>query len=64
MRLTFRWDFEFQGQFAVDVPEDLKPYLAMAGSDLHRGWYGDLAELFLSQGAVELKRKKDFQRRD
>lgn len=64
MRLTFRWDFEFQGQFAVEVPEDLKPYLAMAGSDLHQGWYGGLAELYLSQGAVELKKKKDFKRRD
>jgi len=64
MHVTFRWDFEFQGQFAVEVPEDLRPYLAIAGSDLHGGWYGDLAELFLAQDAIELKKKNDFKRRD
>jgi hypothetical protein len=41
-RVTYFWDFEFQGRFEVDVPDDQKPFLALAGSILHgdfmRNW--------------------------
>jgi len=64
LNLQFHWDFDFQGQFEVDVPSDRRPYLAIAGGILHGDIYGKLAQLFLEEGAIELSRKQDFTRRD
>jgi len=62
--ITYHWDFEFQGKFEVDIPEDQRPYLALAGGLLHGDIYGKLAEFFLNQGSFELIRKRDFRHRD
>jgi hypothetical protein len=62
--VVYYWDFDFQGRFEVDVPDGQKPFLALAGGILHGDFYAQLSALYLNQGAVELKRKKDFVRRD
>ena len=62
--VTYHWDFEFQGRFEVDLPEDQRPYLALAGGLLHGDIYGKLAELFLNEGSIELVHKRDFRHRD
>ena len=63
-QVTYYWDFEFQGQFAVRVPEDKRPYLAIAGGVLHGDIYGELSKILCGQGAIELKKKPDFKNRD
>jgi hypothetical protein len=63
-QVIYHWDFEFQGRFEVDVPQDQRPYLALAGGLLHGDMYGALSSLFLREGAVELVHKRDFERRD
>ena len=62
--VTFHWDFDFQGRFEVDVPEDQRPYLAIAGGLLHGDIYRDLAEILIGEGAIELVSKRDFRSRD
>lgn len=63
-QVTYYWDFEFQGQFAVSIPEDKRPYLAIAGGILHGDIYGELGKLLCKQGALELRKKSDFRNRD
>jgi len=63
-KVSYFWDFDFQGRFEVDVPDGQKPFLALAGGILHGDFYTKLFELYTNQGAVELRRKKDFGRRD
>ena len=64
MAVTYYWDFEFQGRFEVDVPEGQKPFLALVGGILHGDFYAKLSELYTSQSAIELRKKKDFSLRD
>lgn len=64
LNVNYHWDFEFQGQFKVDVPRDQKPYLALAGGILHGDLYGYLARLFRDEGALELRKRCDFRNRD
>ncbi len=62
--IIYHWDFDFQGKFEIDVPENQLPYLAIAGGILHDDIYCKLTEIYLKEGAIELSRKQDFTNRD
>jgi len=64
LKISYYWDLDFQADFILDDPEDRRPFIALAGGILHGDLYSKYRELMKKHNAIELRRKKDFKKRD